>query len=184
MEEEEEEEDDEPVHSGRVPVDGLETPSGLATPSGYNSVTSTVPGGLETPDFIELRKRTQRDTTDDEPSGPKELYTVVPERETSVRGFMGSSTAYDLSATHAPVLGEDRGTKRKSGDVDISLDGDEDPTALKEKYNAARQRDSRVHVPGQHVNRAEFDDVIANESKKRSRRDEKKGKDKAEKFKF
>jgi splicing factor 3B subunit 2 len=186
-EEEEEEmemEEDEEEESG--PADGLETPSGLATPSGYNSVTSTVPGGLETPDFIELRKRTQprSSANDDEPSGPRELYTVVPERDTAIKGFMGSSTTYDLSGVHAPVLGDERGTKRKSGDVDISLDGDEDATTLKEKYNAARKQDSHVHVPGQHVNRDDFDDVISSETKKRSRREEKKGKEKAEKFKF
>jgi hypothetical protein len=44
--------------------------SGLETPSGMASVTSTVPGGLETPDFLELRKRreeTERRTPDRTP---------------------------------------------------------------------------------------------------------------------
>ena len=119
-EEEEEEESDaeeeavvpsRPERSAAAPGPGAETPSGLATPSGYNSVVSTVPGGLETPDFIDLRKKTRADS-EDVPSGPKELYQVIPERETSARGFMGSSTAYDLSsvgrgASGPGVLGAD-----------------------------------------------------------------------------
>ncbi len=124
-EEEEEEEESEaeeeaaptrPERSAAAPGPGAETPSGLATPSGYNSVVSTVPGGLETPDFIDLRKKTRADS-EDVPSGPRELYQVIPERETSARGFMGSSTAYDLAnvgkAGAGPgVLGaDDRGTK-------------------------------------------------------------------------
>ncbi len=187
-EEEEEEEESEPEQEDEdedgEPAGGLETPSGLATPSGYNSVTSTVPGGLETPDFVDLRKRRERAETEDGPSGPRELYTVIPERETNVRGFMGSSTAYDISAA-APVLGEDRGTKRKSGDIDVSLDGDEDAATLKAKYDAARSESSRVHVPGAHVDRSEFDDIVSSETKKRARKEEKRGgKEKKEKFKF
>ncbi|BEI86931.1 hypothetical protein CcaverHIS002_0702770 [Cutaneotrichosporon cavernicola] len=184
-EEEEEEAESEDEDEDGEPSGGLETPSGLATPSGYNSVTSTVPGGLETPDFVDLRKRRERPETEDRPSGPRELYTVIPERESSVKGFMGSSTAYDLSAA-APVLGEDRGTKRKSGDVEVSLDGDEDltPAQLKAKYDAARAETSRVHVPGANVDRSEFDDIVSSETKKRARKEEKRGKEKTEKFKF
>ncbi len=97
----------------------METPSGMATPSGYNSVISTVPGGLETPDFMELRKNARPTESEvSETPVPRELYQVIPERETSSRGFMGSSTAYDVNAiTNAAgegprVLGqEDRGTK-------------------------------------------------------------------------
>lgn len=96
------------------PADGLQTPSGLETPSGLTSVVSTVPGGIETPDFLELRKR---DTVETTASGaPKQLYQVVPERQTSVRGLMGSERGYDLgavggSAAGVPVLGEERSSK-------------------------------------------------------------------------
>ncbi|WVR07758.1 hypothetical protein IAU60_004801 [Kwoniella sp. DSM 27419] len=192
-EEEEEEEEDEgpaPVRSANAPADGLETPSGLATPSGYNSVVSTVPGGLETPDFMELRKNTRAES-EDVPSGPRELYQVIPERETTSRGFMGSSTAYDVGAvgrSGPAVLGaDDSARKRKAGDVEISLDGDEDLTQeqLRAKYDASRAQASRVHVPGADVDRSGFEDVMAGEMKKRARKDEKKGgKEKAEKFKF
>lgn len=106
---EEEEEEDRPA----APADGLQTPSGLETPSGFASVTSTVPGGLDTPAFLDLRK--QREGTDVD-EGPKSLYQVIPERENRMRGLMGSERVYDVSglqnAGGPPVLGqEDRGTK-------------------------------------------------------------------------
>lgn len=89
-------------------ADGLQTPSGLETPSGLTSVVSTVAGGLETPDFLELRKTSA--TT--EPTGPRSLYQVLPERSTNVRGLMGSERGYDVSGVGAvPVLGDERGTK-------------------------------------------------------------------------
>ncbi|GFZ48626.1 Cold sensitive U2 snRNA suppressor 1 [Saitozyma sp. JCM 24511] len=192
-EEEEEEEDEGPARGERPPEGGTETPSGLATPSGYNSVTSTVPGGLETPDFVDLRKKTRGTETEETPSGPRDLYQVIPERETSSRGFMGSSTAYDMSqlGKSGPggpgVLGaEDRGTKRKVGDVDVSIDTDEELSQeqLRARYDASRAQASRVHVPGADADRSGFEDVMAGEMKKRQRKDERKGKEKVEKFKF
>lgn len=72
-------------------------------------MVSTVPGGLETPDFLELRKNASR--PDD--SGPKQLYHVVQEKQTTIRGVMGSERGYDVSGItgHVPVLGDERGTK-------------------------------------------------------------------------
>ncbi|WVQ77708.1 hypothetical protein IAR50_007398 [Cryptococcus sp. DSM 104548] len=189
-EEDQEEEDEEGPRD--IPADGLATPSGMATPSGYQSVTSTVPGGLETPDFnfSELRKNA-RPQADERPSGPRELYQVVPERETSSQGFMGSSTTYDIGSLGQnggpAVLGaEDGGRKRKAGDVEISLDGDEDLTQeqLRAKYEASRSQASKVYVPGADADRSGFDDVVSGEMKKRARKDDRKGKDKGEKFKF
>lgn len=78
------------------------------------SVVSTVAGGLETPDFLELRKNSTRAASEMEPSGPRSLYHVVPEKQTSVRGLMGSERGYDVSAVAGapiPVLGDERGTK-------------------------------------------------------------------------
>lgn len=98
-----------------APVDGLQTPSGLETPSGMASVVSTVAGGLETPDFLELRKTSARHTSDAPESGPRSLYQVVPEKQASVRGLMGSERGYDISQVtnpqNLPVLGEERGSK-------------------------------------------------------------------------
>jgi hypothetical protein len=83
------------------------------------TVVSTVPGGLETPDFLQLRK--DAGPAESEVSAtpvPRELYQVIPERQTNSRGFMGSSTAYDVGSlgggpSGGPrVLGQDdRGTK-------------------------------------------------------------------------
>ena len=79
------------------------------------SVVSTIAGGLETPDFLELRKNTARDSSEAaETSGPRSLYQVVPEKQTSVRGLMGSERGYDVGAVATapiPVLGDERGTK-------------------------------------------------------------------------
>jgi splicing factor 3B subunit 2 len=114
-EESEEEEEDEEEEAAETQTDGLQTPSGLETPSGMASVVSTVAGGLETPDFLELRKNTSR-VSDVGDSSSRSLYQVVPERQTAVRGLMGSDRAYDISgvsetAQNLPVLGEERGTK-------------------------------------------------------------------------
>lgn len=76
-EEEEEEEEEAEKPAANVPADGLETPSGLATPSGYHSVVSTVPGGLETPDFMDLRKNTKAQA-EDVPSGPRSCTRLSP----------------------------------------------------------------------------------------------------------
>jgi splicing factor 3B subunit 2 len=77
------------------------------------SVVSTVAAGLETPDFLELRKG--RAASEAYDAGPRSLYQVVPEKQTSVRGLMGSERGYDVSAvsSHAniPVLGDERSTK-------------------------------------------------------------------------
>jgi splicing factor 3B subunit 2 len=111
-EEEEEEEATEPA-----PSDGLQTPSGLETPSGMHSVVSTVPGGLETPNFLELRKGRAQSEASDTPAN-RSLYQVVPEKQTSVRGLMGSERGYDVSGltnpSSVPVLGDERGTKVRS----------------------------------------------------------------------
>ncbi|KAF8735527.1 hypothetical protein AX14_001898 [Amanita brunnescens Koide BX004] len=118
-EEEEEEEESESEEEEEIaeptPTDGTQTPSGMETPSGMASVVSTVAGGLETPDFLELRKSSQRTVSEAVEAGPRSLYQVVPEKQTSVRGLMGSDRAYDVSAVAGaaaiPVLGEDRSAK-------------------------------------------------------------------------
>lgn len=86
----------------------------METPSGMASVVSTVAGGLETPDFLELRKNSARSAPEATESGPRSLYQVVPEKQTSIRGLMGSERGYDVSGVSGapiPVLGDDRGTK-------------------------------------------------------------------------
>ena len=89
----------------------------METPSGMTSVVSTVAGGLETPDFLELRKNAGRSQAEPSDSGPRSLYQVVPEKQTQIRGLMGSERGYDvsgLSGQSLPVLGDERGTKVSS----------------------------------------------------------------------
>ena len=110
MEESEEEEESED-ESAPAPMDGLQTPSGAETPSGLTSVVSTVAGGLETPDFIELRKNTSGVRELGDVGGQRQLYQVVPERQTNIRGLMGSERGYDISAVsgaaNVEVLGQE-----------------------------------------------------------------------------
>lgn len=121
--EEEEMEAEEEDDRRRPPADGLETPSGMATPSGLNSVTSTVPGGLETPEFVDLRKKKRQESeapAGPGPSQPRDLYQVIPERESTSRGFMGSSTTYDISGLGQGgpgVLGADDLSKKVSNSI-------------------------------------------------------------------
>lgn len=189
-EEEEEESSEEEVEEEEVTesatADGLQTPSGLATPSGLTSVVSTVAGGLETPDFLELRKTTRE--TAESTSGPRSLYHVVPEKQATVRGLMGSERGYDVAAVTGgqaaiPVLGEDRGTKRKNG-VDVSLDASElegmSTEDLKRKYEQHAR--GSAGVPG---SKEDFSDMVAKEmAKKKQKMDREKETRKGEKFKF
>lgn len=68
------------------------------------------------------------------------------------------------------------------------MDTDDDLTQeqIKERYEASQAQANKVYVPGADVDRSDFSDVIAGEMKKRARtgQGDKKGKDKAEKFKF
>ena len=116
-EEEEDEDEDEAEDQEPTSGEGLQTPlrQGLETPSGFASVASTVPGGLETPDFLELRKRRETTTDTDGGGPPKQLYQVLPEQRNAVSGFLGSDRAYDtrnIGTGNIPILGvDDRGQK-------------------------------------------------------------------------
>jgi splicing factor 3B subunit 2 len=152
------------------------------------SVVSTVAGGLETPDFLELRKNAARAPSED--TGPRSLYHVVPEKQTSVRGLMGSERGYDVSGVAGsgaaiPVLGEERGTKRRAGGVDVSIDAAELEGMSEEELKKRFEQGSRggAGVPGA---REDFSDLVAKESAKRKKqeqeREKKRGKDRDFKF--
>ncbi|EPQ27290.1 uncharacterized protein PFL1_05213 [Pseudozyma flocculosa PF-1] len=127
-EEEDEDEDEGGDDEGEEGEEGQQTgdadrAGGLETPSGTASVASTF-RGMETPSTFELRKDSRNGSDSTVPSSsaaaasagpdapPRALYQVLPERSTSITGFMGSERIYDLG----PALGtEERGTKRKAG---------------------------------------------------------------------
>ena len=172
------------------------------------SVVSTVAGGLETPDFLELRKNASR-VSDVGDSSSRSLYQVVPERQTSVRGLMGSDRAYDISgvsgtAQNLPVLGEERGTKvsvqdnpefaikliryvphsqRKANGVDMSIDAGElenmPEEELRRRYDA--QSRGSAGVPG---SREDFSDMVASEMAKKKQKMERRREAKEKEFKF
>jgi len=144
-------------------------------------VASTVPGGLETPDFLELRKRreTTTDTEADAGGPPRQLYQVLPEQQTAMRGFLGSDRAYDtrnIGTGNVPILGVDdgrSGSKRKGGPsgtgVDLSIDAAEleglSESELKARFDAARQS-SGGGAAGQ-GGREDLSDYVAEEAAKR-----------------
>jgi len=206
-EESEEEEEGEEEEAVETQADGLQTPSGLETPSGMASVVSTVAGGLETPDFLELRKNASR-VSDVGDSSSRSLYQVVPERQTSVRGLMGSDRGYDIgglsgAAQNLPVLGEERGTKvsvqdkcefaielirsiypqRKANGVDMSIDAGELENMTEEELRRRYDSQSRgsAGVPG---GREDFSDMVASEMAKKKQKMERRREAKEKEFKF
>ncbi|OCK77340.1 splicing factor 3b [Lepidopterella palustris CBS 459.81] len=176
--EEEEEDDDEEDDE-----DGLQTPSGLETPSG---LTSTIPsefGGAESigGDFT-LRKQ-RRGTETEESTAPRSAYQVIPEQSIRAQGFFGGDRAYDLKAAQTapkdvPMLGEEnKGRKRKAGDVDISVDVDTlvrdeklNKEDLKKKYEAQRKAEAKGQWAG--FDEEDLSAMIAEESRKRLKKDE------------
>ncbi|KAI9065478.1 DUF382-domain-containing protein [Trametes sanguinea] len=174
-EESSEDESEEEEQPQQAPADGTQTPSGMETPSGMASVVSTVAGGLETPDFLELRKNATRSTSEAAETGPRSLYQVVPEKQTSVRGLMGSERAYDVSAVAGgaaiPVLGDERSNKRKTNGVDISIDASELDGMSTEDLRRKYDQHSRgsAGVPG---SKEDFSDMIGKEMAKRKQKAE------------
>ncbi|KAG6371877.1 DUF382-domain-containing protein [Boletus reticuloceps] len=193
-EEEEEEEEESESEAEEAPeaataADGLQTPSGLETPSGLTSVVSTVAGGLETPDFLELRK-TAPSREREEDTGPRSLYQVVPEKQTSVRGLMGSERGYDVAAVAGapaapiPVLGDERGTKRKVNGVEVSLDASELEGLSEEELRRKYEQHSRGSA-GVAGSKEDFSDMVAKEmAKKKQKMDKERETKKGKGFKF
>ncbi|KAG1827380.1 uncharacterized protein BJ212DRAFT_1294671 [Suillus subaureus] len=155
-EEEESEEEDEEETTEGAPVDGLQTPSGLETPSGMASVVSTVAGGLETPDFLELRKTSSRHASDVSESGPRSLYQVVPEKQTS----------------------------RKANGVDISIDAGEMEGMTEDELRRKYEQHSRGSA-GVAGSKEDFSDMVAKEmAKKKQKMDRERDSKKGKEFKF
>jgi splicing factor 3B subunit 2 len=185
-EEEEEEEDDEDEEeeddeSGRrTGVDGHY--SGTDTPGGFASTVPTDFMGMRgMPDDMNLRK--ERVGTETEASNhPRSAGQVLNERSIRAEGFFGGERAYDLSGgrpSNGPVLGserDDRGRKRKVGDLDVSMDPDalarDDKMSkeeLKRRFEAESAQQNRGGWKG-----AESEDLsglVAEETVKRQKRD-------------
>ncbi|KAI1129826.1 hypothetical protein F5Y10DRAFT_143015 [Nemania abortiva] len=187
-EEEDEDEDEEEEDIGA----GLQTPSGLETPGG---ITSTVPTeyGTHTESVageMDLRKQ-RRGFETEESMHPRAAYTVLQERQSRAEGFFGSDRVYDMkNAGDMRVLGqeEDGSRKRKKpGDVDVSFDPDALGDGIsKEEMQRRFEEGRRQEGVGAQWGREEgLDEMIANESRKRMKRDEEKREEKKKsKYRF
>ena len=192
-ESEEEEESDEEEEGDEEDIGaGLQTPSGLETPGGMAStVPSEYPGDMSVGGDFDLRK-TRRGTETEESAHPRSAYTVIPERQIRAEGFFGGERAYDVrnaQNAHLPVLGqEDDSRKRKKpGDVDVALDPDsllsEDGISKEEvrRRFEAQKKEERGHFAYEE----DLSDMIAQESRKRQKRDEeKRGEKKERSYRF
>ncbi|KAI1471310.1 DUF382-domain-containing protein [Daldinia caldariorum] len=182
---EEEEEDEEDVGVGLQTPTGMETPGGLASsvPTEYGTATESVAGELD------LRK-SRRGYETEESTHPRAAYTVIQEKQARAEGFFGSDRVYDLKNAGGDmrVLGQDDDSSRKRkkpGDVDVSFDPDAladgiSKDEMRKKFEEGR-RDEGI---GANWRREEgLEEMIANESRKRLKRDEEKREEK-KKYRF
>ena len=142
-------------------------------------MASTVPseyGGAESvAGEFDLRKRRGTDT--EESTQPRTAYQIIPEQQARVSGFFGGDRTYDLKAAqnNLPVLGQEDARKRKKpGDVDVAMD----PDALQAKDGMSKEDMQRMYdaqkqqEQGQWGFQEDLSDMIAQESRKRQKRDE------------
>ncbi|KAJ3095437.1 Splicing factor 3B subunit 2 [Phlyctochytrium bullatum] len=185
MEEEEEEEPEEAPAASVRDDDEPISAEGFATPSGFSSV----PAGMETPDFIELRKDRSRD------EGPKDLYTVIPQKNQNVKGFMGSQHTYDLSGVGASGS-ESKKRKAVPGVIDaktgveVALNPEDLEGGLKgEAVRKAYEGQVKERREKETARMEDFSDMVAEHAskqaaKKRKKEEEGKKGGKKDKFKF
>ncbi|CAI7659383.1 unnamed protein product [Penicillium pancosmium] len=172
-EDEDEEDEDEAQDNGTHSPSGLETPGGMA---------SAVPSEIGTTENIsgefDVRKH-HRGTETEESVHPRSAYQVIPERQANVQGFFGGDRTYDLSqpSGNPPLLGaDDQNRKRKKpGDVEVSVDLDAlqsgdglNKDNLQNLYESERQQQNQPQWGFQE----DLSDMIAQESRKRLRKDE------------
>ncbi|KAI1819191.1 hypothetical protein F4861DRAFT_159954 [Xylaria intraflava] len=185
-EDEDEDEDEEDVGAGLQTPSGLETPGGIAStvPTEYGTHTESVAGEMD------LRKQ-RRGYETEESTHPRAAYTVLQERQSRAEGFFGSDRVYDMkNAGDVRVLGQDDDGSRKRkkpGDVDVSFDPDALGDGIsKEEMQRRFEEGRREEGVGAQWRREEgLDEMIANESRKRIKRDEEKREEKKKsKYRF
>ncbi|KAI0385632.1 DUF382-domain-containing protein [Hypomontagnella monticulosa] len=184
-EDEDEDEEDTDVGAGLQTPSGMETPGGLASsvPTEYGTTTESVAGELD------LRKSRRGYETEDS-THPRAAYTVIQEKQARAEGFFGSDRVYDLKNVGGDmrVLGQDDDNSRKRkkpGDVDVSFDPDALGDGIsKDEMRRRFEEGRREEGPGANWRREEgLDEMIANESRKRLKRDEEK-RDERKKYRF
>ncbi|KAJ5653500.1 hypothetical protein N7490_000503 [Penicillium lividum] len=177
--EEDEDEDEEADADDEDAEAGTHSPSGLDTPSGMASAAPSEFLGMESvAGEFDVRKH-HRGTETEETVHPRSAYQVIPEKQTNVQGFFGGDRAYDLSTSSSkpPVLGVDDQTRKrkKPGDVDVSVDLDAiqagdglSKESLQNLYEVQRQQQNQPQWGFQE----DLSDMIAQESRKRLRKEE------------
>ncbi|KAI8928292.1 hypothetical protein BC831DRAFT_510202 [Entophlyctis helioformis] len=190
-EDEEDEDEGAAGHGGQLPPDGLVTPSGL----------SSVPSGLETPEFIELRKRPTGVSAPAPPEAPKQLYKVIEQKESAIKGFMGSQYVYDLESTTTASGGpagesaaaKAAAAKRKLGITSSSIDVALNPEDLTgggiDEATLKRKFEQQTTAKRAEVAKEDFSDLVAEHAAGASAKRQKKAggdgkKDKTKEFKF
>jgi splicing factor 3B subunit 2 len=161
--------------------DLAQSPSGMEAQSGMNSaVPSEFVRAENVSGEFDVRKH-HRGIDTEESVQPRSAYQVVPERQTNVEGFFGGDRAYDLSGSWAkpPILGVDDQTRKrkKPGDVEVSVDLDAvqsgdglSKDSLQNLYESQRQQQNPPNWGFQE----DLSDMIAQESRKRLRKEEEK----------
>ncbi|KAI8634409.1 DUF382-domain-containing protein [Xylariaceae sp. FL1651] len=185
--EDEDDEDEEDVGAGLQTPSGMKTPGGFASsvPTEYGTHTESVAGEMD------LRK-TRRGFETEESTHPRAAYTVLQEKQSRAEGFFGSDRVYDMKNAGGDmhVLGQDDDSSRKRkkpGDVDVSFDPDALVDGIsKEEMQRRFEEGRREEGVGANWRREEgLDEMIANESRKRMKRDEEKREEKKKsKYRF
>ncbi|OQD79701.1 hypothetical protein PENANT_c045G10538 [Penicillium antarcticum] len=177
-EEDEEDDDDEEPDEDGMEADA-QSPSGLETPSGMDSIVpSEFVGAESVSGEFDVRKH-HRGTETEESVHPRSAYQVIPERQTNVQGFFGGDRAYDLTGSSGkhPVLGADDSNRKrkKPGDVEVSVDLDAiqsndgiSKESLHDMYETERQQQNQPSWGF----KEDLSDMIAQESRKRLRKEE------------
>lgn len=173
-EDESEEEEEEDV---RDMADGVETPGGLETPSGFVSNLPSEYGASDLNGELDVRKHTRGTETEEFTRPRKAAYQVVREQSTNIQGFFGGDRLYDLgpASENVPVLGkEDQSRKRKKpGDVDVSMDPEDlqnDDGLRKARLQSVYDQEKQ-HEHSKWDFQAELTDMIASENRKRLKRE-------------
>ncbi|KAI1813364.1 DUF382-domain-containing protein [Poronia punctata] len=184
-EDEDEDEDEEDVGAGLQTPSGLETPGGITSsvPTEYGTHTESIAGEMD------LRKQ-RRGFETEESTHPRAAHTVLQEKQSRAEGFFGSDRTYDMkNAGGVHVLGqeEDSRKRKKPGDVDVSFDPDALGNGIsKEEMQRRYEESRREEGVGANWRREEgLEEMIANESRKRIKRDEEKREEKKKtKYRF
>jgi splicing factor 3B subunit 2 len=169
-EESDEEEEDEDEEEG----DELD-PSGIQTSMTTASAMPSEIGGTESIGGEFTLRKQRKGIETEEPGVPRSAGQVLPEKNISATGFFGGEHAYDLDAARRDTIGQQR--KRKAGEVEVSVDVDQlgeddklDKDALKREYES-RQR-AEAAGQWQSIDQDDLMDMIASESRKRTKRDD------------